>query len=384
MALARDPALLIADEPTTALDVSVQAQVLDLIDELKGEHGLGVLLVSHDIGVIADRSDRVHVMSEGRIVESGATAEVLHSPRHAYTRGLLAATPALLQRATPVCGTTSDSEPVLAAPVLLRARYLHRSFPVTTPGRLRRTRHIALDGVSLEVTAGAAVGIVGESGSGKTTLARQIVGLDRPDSGTIEYDGRSLDALDRAQSRSWRRAVQYVFQDPFGALDPRLSIGRSIAEPLELNGVDLRGESVASRVRALLEEVELPPAYADRLPRELSGGQLQRVVIARALASDPALIVADEPVSALDLSVQARILRLLERLRHERELTLLLISHDLAVVRFLCDELVVMRHGRVVEHGPAQQLYEAPQHPYTQALLAAIPGKSIAALSSAE
>ncbi|MTE15673.1 dipeptide ABC transporter ATP-binding protein [Nocardia aurantiaca] len=375
MALARDPALLIADEPTTALDVSVQAQVLDLLDDLKSEHGLGVLLVSHDIGVIADRSDRVHVMSAGRIVESGATAEVLRSPRHAYTRGLLAATPALLRRATPVSG---NSGPTRGAPVLLRAQYLHRSFPITTPGRLRRGRHIALDGVSLEVRAGAAVGIVGESGSGKTTLARQIVGLDRPDSGTIEYDGQPLDALDRTQTRSWRRAVQYVFQDPFGALDPRVSVGRSIAEPLELNGVDLRGESVPSRVRALLEEVELPPVYADRLPHELSGGQLQRVVIARALANDPALIVADEPVSALDLAVQARILRLLERLRRERGLTLLLISHDLAVVRFLCDELVVMRRGRVVEHGPAQQLYEAPQHPYTQALLAAVPGKSIA------
>ncbi|WP_067689241.1 dipeptide ABC transporter ATP-binding protein [Nocardia jejuensis] len=411
LALAREPALLVADEPTTALDVSVQAQVLDLIDRLKAELGLGVLLVSHDIGVIGDRTDRVHVMSEGRIVESGLTATVLRTPQHDYTRQLLAATPALLRRenaepagapvrepgdgqsssAVNVTGHAAGSSPSAnppetahqnrresaASPPLLRVREARRSFAVTAPGKLRRTRHIALDGVSLDVSAGAAVGIVGESGSGKTTLARQIVGLDRPEQGVIEYDGVALHDLDRAAARSWRRSVQYIFQDPYGALDPRLTVAQSIAEPLELNGVQLHGISIRERVAQLLEEVELTAAHAHRLPRELSGGQLQRVVIARALANDPTLIVADEPVSALDLSVQARILRLLERLRRERGLTLLLISHDLAVVRFLCDEVVVLQHGRIVESGPTEQLYTAPEHPYTRALLAAVPGKSI-------
>ncbi|NKY43760.1 dipeptide ABC transporter ATP-binding protein [Nocardia cerradoensis] len=370
LALARQPALLIADEPTTALDVSVQAQVLDLIDRLKVELGLGVLLVSHDIGVIGDRTDRVHVMSAGRIVESGPTAEVLRTPRHDYTKQLLSATPALLRHRD---GTAEAP----SGPALLGVREVRREFRVTVPGRVRRARHIALDGVTLEVRAGAAVGIVGESGSGKTTLARQIVGLDRPDSGAIEYGGVALDALDRPATRQWRRAVQYVFQDPYGALDPRLTVARSIAEPLELNGVDLGGTTVDERVRQLLAEVELPAEYAHRLPHELSGGQLQRVVIARALANDPTVIVADEPVSALDLSVQARILRLLERLRRERGLTLLLISHDLAVVRFLCDEVVVLQHGRIVEAGATGRIYTEPEHPYTRALLAAVPGKSI-------
>ncbi|MFF2084059.1 dipeptide ABC transporter ATP-binding protein [Nocardia sp. NPDC058176] len=377
LALARDPALLIADEPTTALDVSVQAQVLDLIDRLKHELGLGVLLVSHDIGVIGDRADRVHVMSAGRVVESGPTRRVLGRPQHEYTRELLAATPALLTRDARPAVSSSDTEP------LVRVRDLRRVFPVAVPGKLRKARHIALDGVSLDVPRGAAIGIVGESGSGKTTLARQIVGLDRPDSGGVDYDGTALTGLNRAATKRWRRAVQYVFQDPYGALDPRLTIEQSIAEPLELNGVDLHGTTVGARVRQLLEEVELPAAHATRLPRELSGGQLQRVVIARALANDPRLVVADEPVSALDLSVQARILRLLERLRRERGLTLLLISHDLAVVRYLCDHVVVLERGRVVESGDTEQIYTAPTHPYTRELLAAVPGTTLRTIEGA-
>ncbi|MBH0779551.1 dipeptide ABC transporter ATP-binding protein [Nocardia bovistercoris] len=391
MALARDPALLVADEPTTALDVSVQAQVLDLIDRLKHELGLGVLLVSHDIGVIGDRTDRVHVMSAGTIVESGPTAQVLRAPRHAYTRELLAATPALLRRAgtdaepstkygtEPDHRSDAESNRVREVGAIVRVREVRRAFAVTVPGRLRKQRHIALHGVSLDIPYGAAIGVVGESGSGKTTLARQIVGLDQPDSGVVEYEGAPLGALDKPARRRWRRAVQYVFQDPYGALDPRLTVARSIAEPLELNGVELGGRTVAQRVRELLGEVELPVSCAGRLPRELSGGQLQRVVIARALANDPRVVVADEPVSALDLSVQARILRLLERLRRERGLTLVLISHDLAVVRFLCDHVVVMERGLIVESGATEQIYTAPAHPYTRSLLAAVPGAAIPA-----
>ncbi|GAA3300228.1 ABC transporter ATP-binding protein [Dactylosporangium vinaceum] len=346
MALARSPKLLIADEPTTALDVSVQAQVLDLIDELRAELGLAVLLVSHDIGVVADRTDDVYVMAGGAIVESGPTADVLRSPQHEYTRQLL------------------DAQPSRLAPV--RAPAAPEGPPRLEVHGVRRVfgRHTALDGVDLTIHRGQALGLVGESGSGKTTLARIIVGLERADSGTVSPFG----------GRQWRREVQYIFQDPYSSLDPRLTVAQTLREPLELN-VGLARAEIPGRIDALLDEVELPRALRDRLPSELSGGQRQRVGIARAIASEPTLIVADEPVSALDLSVQARILRLLARLRAERGLTYLFISHDLAVVRYLCDDVVVLREGRVVERGPTDEVLERPAHPYTRALLDAVPGR---------
>ncbi|MFI5914501.1 dipeptide ABC transporter ATP-binding protein [Dactylosporangium sp. NPDC051541] len=347
MALARSPKLLIADEPTTALDVSVQAQVLDLIDELRAKLGLAVLLVSHDIGVIADRTDDVYVMSDGAIVESGPTAEVLALPQHDYTRQLLDAQPGRL----PPVRATAPPE----GPPRLEVRNVRRAFG----------RHTALDGVDLTLHRGQALGLVGESGSGKTTLARIIVGLERADSGTVTPLG----------GRQWRREVQYIFQDPYSSLDPRLTVAQTLREPLELNHVGVARADIPGRIDALLDEVELPRGFRDRLPSELSGGQRQRVGIARALASEPSLIVADEPVSALDLSVQARILRLLARLRAEHGLTYLFISHDLAVVRYLCDDVVVLRAGRVVEHGPTDEVLERPAHPYTRSLLDAIPGR---------
>ncbi|MBB2940811.1 peptide/nickel transport system ATP-binding protein [Actinoplanes lutulentus] len=370
MALARDPKLLIADEPTTALDVSVQAQVLDLVDSLRERLGLGVLLVSHDIGIIADRTDEVHVMSEGRIVESGPTADVLRAPRHAYTRQLLSATPSRLARVAPPAKAAEAAQTPQ-----LTLRDLRRSFSVR--GREGRTKHVALDGVDLTLHRGQAIGLVGESGSGKTTLARIVVGLERADSGEVRHDGLELSKQTREQRRQWRRDVQYIFQDPYSSLDPRLSVAQTLREPLELNHRGLSRAEVSRRIDALLDEVELPRDFRHRHPSELSGGQRQRVGIARALASEPTLVIADEPVSALDLSVQARILRLLARLRAERDLTYLFISHDLAVVRYLCDDVVVLRDGRIVEQGRTDDVLRNPRDPYTQTLVDAIPGGSL-------
>ncbi|WP_103382039.1 dipeptide ABC transporter ATP-binding protein [Pseudonocardia dioxanivorans] len=376
MALARDPKLLIADEPTTALDVSVQAQVLDLIDELRERLGLGVLLVSHDIGVVSDRTDHVYVMSDGRIVESGPTTQVLGDPHHAYTRQLLAATPSRLEPVRVAERLLPVAEPASPVADQLEVRDVRRAF--TVRGSAGRARHVALDGVDLTVTKGQAIGLVGESGSGKTTLARIIVGLERVDSGVVFYEGNPVARHTRAQRRQWRREVQYVFQDPYSSLDPRLTVAQTLREPLEINFPGLSRGEVAARIDSLLDEVELPRSFRDRHPSELSGGQRQRVGIARALATEPSVIIADEPVSALDLSVQARILRLLARLRIERDLTYLFISHDLAVVRYLCEDLVVLREGSVVERGRTDDVLERPESPYTRALVDAIPGRAFA------
>jgi ABC-type glutathione transport system ATPase component len=365
IAIARSPHLLIADEPTTALDVSIQAQVLDLIDRLVAELGLGVLLVTHDIGVVADRADRVAVLDSGRVVETGPTRSVLDAPGHPPTRRLLAQVPALDDPAPP---------PLPGADTPLVALHrVSRVFPsVGGQPPLR-----AVDGVDLVVRPGQALGLVGESGSGKTTLARLVVGLDHATSGTVEHSGRDAATLRGADFRRWRRDVQYVFQDPYGSLDPRQTVGRIVAEPLELSGTAEERETVGDRVAQLLAEVDLPAGFASRRPHQLSGGQRQRVAIARALALDPRLVVADEPVSALDLSVQATILALLHRLRETRGLTYIVISHDLAVVKGLCTDVAVMRDGRIVEHGPTDRVFADPQHPYTAALLAAIPGRGL-------
>jgi peptide/nickel transport system ATP-binding protein len=365
IAIARSPRLLIADEPTTALDVSVQAQVLDLVDRLVAELGLGVLLVTHDVGVVADRADRVAVLHEGRVVESGPTRDVLDAPAHPRTRRLLAQVPALDDPAPP--RVPGPDTPLVAV------RRLTRVFP----GAGGRPPLRAVDAVDLEIRPGQALGLVGESGSGKTTLARLVVGLDRATAGTVEHTGRDATALRGPEFRQWRRDVQYVFQDPYGSLDPRQTVGAILAEPLELSGTAEERASAGERVAQLLAEVELPADFVGRRPHQLSGGQRQRVAIARALALDPRLVVADEPVSALDLSVQATILALLRRLRATRGLTYLVISHDLAVVKSLCTDVAVMRHGRIVEHGPTDRVFADPRHPYTAALLAAIPGRGL-------
>ncbi|MCD0485636.1 ABC transporter ATP-binding protein [Streptacidiphilus sp. ASG 303] len=373
MALACEPDVLVADEPTTALDVTVQAQILDLLHDLREETGMGLLLVTHDLGVVAGATDEVLVMQGGRAVEHGGTEDVLRAPGRPYTRQLVEAVPRLEARRTPV--PVGDD-------VLLRVEDLHRHYPAPRGsggerapglGRLlgRRPQHRAVDGVTLDVRRGETLGVVGESGSGKTTLGRMMVRLLEPTSGRILLDGRDISRDGERALRPVRRDLQMVFQDPVSSLNPRRSVGDSVAEPLLAGGAD--AAAARSEVRDLLERVGLPASWYDRYPHEFSGGQRQRVGIARALAVRPRLIVCDEPVSALDVSTQAQVVGLLGDLQREFGLTLVFIAHDLAVVRQVSDRVAVMRQGQVVEWGDADRVYESPQHPYTRRLLAAVP-----------
>ncbi|MFC9772475.1 MULTISPECIES: dipeptide ABC transporter ATP-binding protein [unclassified Pseudarthrobacter] len=371
IAIARKPKILIADEPTTALDVRVQAQILDLIDTIKRDFGLGVLLVSHDMGVIADRADRVLVMSQGSIVESGPTAQVIGSPRHAYTRELLSSVPSL---AAPTPAGTADAGEESESKAVLEARNLRRTFHTRTFPRKLSSSVKAVDGVNLTLLRGQSLGIVGESGSGKTTLARILVGLDKDYDGDITFGRVPHRTMTRTQATAWRRSIQYVFQDPYASLDPRLTVAQSLSEPIELSGTAEEKSRRHARVTELLDAVRLPQSFASRRPSELSGGQRQRVVIGRALALNPRILVADEPVSALDLSVQATILDLLRDLRAEFGLSYLVISHDLAVIKTVSTHIAVMQLGRIVEQGAADEVFRSPQHPYTQELLDAVPG----------
>ncbi|NEC91976.1 ABC transporter ATP-binding protein [Streptomyces sp. SID12501] len=351
MALACEPDLLIADEPTTALDVTVQAQILDLLHTLREETGMGLLLVTHDVGVAAESVDHVLVMRHGRAVEHGPVAAVLGAPAQAYTRELLAAVPRVDARRVP--GGASGSEEVVLEAVGLRREF----------GRGKRA-FTAVDDVSLTVRRGETLGIVGESGSGKTTLGRMLVGLLEPTAGEVRYEGRVRSGVGPA--------VQMVFQDPVSSLNPRRSVGESIADPLRARGERDEGR-VRGRVGELLERVGLDPAHFDRYPHEFSGGQRQRVGIARALAAEPRVIVCDEPVSALDVTTQAQVVALLGELQRELGLALVFVAHDLAVVRQVSDRVAVMRRGRIVESGPADEVYDNPRNPYTRQLLAAVP-----------
>ena len=351
MALACEPDLLIADEPTTALDVTVQAQILDLLHALREETGMGLLLVTHDVGVAAESVDDVLVMRHGRAVEHGPVAAVLGAPGESYTRELLSAVPRVDARRVP--GGASGSEEVV-----LEATGLRREF-----GRGKRA-FAAVDDVSLTVRRGETLGIVGESGSGKTTLGRMLVGLLEPTAGEVRYEGRLRSGVGPA--------VQMVFQDPVSSLNSRRSVGESIADPLRARG-GLDEGRVRERVGELLERVGLDPAHFDRYPHEFSGGQRQRVGIARALAAEPRVIVCDEPVSALDVTTQAQVVALLGELQRELGLALVFVAHDLAVVRQVSDRVAVMRRGRIVESGPADEVYDSPQGPYTRQLLAAVP-----------
>ncbi|WP_035840686.1 ABC transporter ATP-binding protein [Kitasatospora azatica] len=373
MALVCSPKLLIADEPTTALDVTVQAQILDLLHDLRTEHGMALLLVTHDLGVVAGNTDRVLVMRDGRAVERGPVAEILGTPRELYTRELLAAVPRLDGPRERPTGPTEDT--------LLSVHDLHRHYPVparqrAAPGRRAllggREKLRAVDGVSLDIRRGETLGVVGESGSGKTTLGRLLVRLTRPTSGRIRFEGTDLAQASERRLRPVRRDLQMVFQDPVASLNPRRTIGDSIADPLRVQGGS-SGPQIRREVGELLERVGLRPDWYHRYPHELSGGQRQRVGIARALAPRPKLLVCDEPVSALDVSTQAQVIRLLSDLQHEFGLTLVFIAHDLAVVRQVSDRVAVMRHGRIVELGTADEVYAAPEHPYTRRLLAAVP-----------
>ena len=348
MALACEPDLLIADEPTTALDVTVQAQILDLLHTLREETGLGLLLVTHDVGVAAESVDEILVMRHGRAVEHGPVGTVLGAPTETYTRDLLGAVPRVDAPRALSAASSAPSE------VVLEATGLRREF-----GRGKRA-FAAVDDVSLTIHRGETLGIVGESGSGKTTLGRMLVGLLEPTAGEIKPGG------------GVRPDVQMVFQDPVSSLNPRRSVGESIADPLRARG-ERNEESIRGRVRELLERVGLEGAHYDRYPHEFSGGQRQRVGIARALAADPRVIVCDEPVSALDVTTQAQVVALLGELQRELGLALVFVAHDLAVVRQVSDRVAVMRRGRIVEQGPADEVYDAPKDPYTKQLLAAVP-----------
>jgi peptide/nickel transport system ATP-binding protein len=364
MALALDPRVLIADEPTTALDVTTQAQILVLIRDLQKRKGTAVLFITHDFGVVAEIADRVAVMQDGVIVEQGVANAVLDRPQHPYTRQLIAAVPPL--KAPPA--RKFAAEPILT---IERVSKTYKSGGFL--GRGARVTHAVKD-VTLTLPKGATLGIVGESGSGKSTLARCIVRLIDPDSGVIRLGGTDLAQLTRDEMREQTRNIQMVFQDPFASLNPRRKAGELVAQGLMVHGTP-RAQALA-RARELFALVDLDPASADRYPHEFSGGQRQRIGLARALALEPQVLVADEPVSALDVSVQAQVLRLLADLRARLGLSIVFITHDLRVAAQVCDLVGVMKDGEIVESGAIGTVFGDPQHPYTQALLASIPGRA--------
>jgi peptide/nickel transport system ATP-binding protein len=361
MALALDPAILICDEPTTALDVTTQAQILALVRDLQARRGTGVLFITHDFGVVAEIADRVAVMQHGRVVEIGERDAVLNSAQHPYTQKLIAAVPKLAAR-----------EPGAGAAPLLDLKNVSKTFH--RGGFLGgRTAVHAVKEASLTVAKGETVGLVGESGSGKSTLARCVVRLVEPTSGAIAFEGADLLALSKAEMKPVRRRIQMVFQDPFASLNPRKRVGEIIAEGPVTHGA--RQADALAKARDLLALVGLDPGSIDRFPHEFSGGQRQRIGIARALALDPEVLVADEPVSALDVSVQAQVLDLIADLKRRLGLTMLFITHDLRIAAQVCDRIAVMRRGEIVELGSSRAIFEAPRHAYTRELIAAIPGR---------
>ena len=367
MALALEPKILIADEPTTALDVTTQAQILKLISDMQAVHKTGVLFITHDFGVVADIADRVAVMQYGRVVETGTVDKVLNHPEHPYTQALIASVPSLTPRAA---RTRSDN-------IAIETQELHKTFGGGRSffglGPPNRVVHAVKD-VTVKLRRGETLGIVGESGSGKSTLARCMIRLLDSDSGKIMIDGTNLRTLERAQMRPWRSKIQMVFQDPFASLNPRIKIGQIIAQGPMIQGASR--EEAEARTRELLGIVGLDERAFNRYPHEFSGGQRQRIGIARALALNPEILVADEPVSALDVSIQAQILKLLDEIRERMNLSMLFITHDLRVAAQVCDRLAVMRYGEIVETGATSDIFDEPQHSYTRDLLAAVPGQN--------
>ncbi len=425
MAMACRPALLIADEPTTALDVTVQARILQLIRDLRREHGTAVLFITHDLGVVAEIADRILVMYRGRVVEQGSVLDIFTNPQHPYTKGLLACRPRLSIGKTrlPVVADFMDtdaagnltardggggvggpevipsqlrtnSDTTKTFPVeqksrstaenpLLRVENLQVYFPIRKGFFTRATSFVrAVDEVSFDIYPGETVGLVGESGCGKTTLGRALLRLTEPTAGRILFEGTDLARLPAGELRHRRREFQLVFQDPYAALNPMLTVGEAILEPLRVHGVGGSRAEQKARVRELLRTVGLSEDAEQRYPHEFSGGQRQRICIARALALRPKLIVCDESVSALDVSVQAQVLNLLNDLKRELGITYLFITHDLSVARFMSDRLLVMSQGKIVESGLAAEVYAHPQHPYTQQLLAAIPSDDPARIAA--
>ena len=402
MALSCKPSLLIADEPTTALDVTIQAQILQLIRQLQEEMGMAVIFITHDMGVVAEVADRVLVMYHGEAVEEGTCEQIFHNPRHPYTQSLLAAVPRLgSMRGTdepapfPLLRITDPEaeqlgtadmdetpvdmpEPAASAPSVsdgpvLSVDNLITRFDVETGfwGKVKRRVH-AVEQVSFNLYPGETLGLVGESGCGKSTIGRSLIGLETPRSGSIVFNGQELTQVSGSQLQKLRRNIQYVFQDPYAALDPRLTVGFSIMEPLLIHKVCSRQEA-ERRVGELLERADLDPAMAVRYPHEFSGGQRQRVCIARALAMNPEIIIADESVSALDVSVRAQIINLLLALQKEFRIAFLFISHDMAVIERVCHRVAVMYLGQIVELGSRRDVFENPLHPYTKRLMSAVP-----------
>lgn len=396
MAIACSPELLIADEPTTALDVTIQRQILELIADLQKKYGMSVLFITHDLGVIADIADEVVVMYKGDIVENSTTEEIFQSPKHPYTKGLLACRPSLVSN-PPRLPMVSDfmgadgveipnsydikkvekySRPITEEenPVVLEITNLEKHFPIKTNFLGQTTEWLkAVNKVSLKVRKGRTLGLVGESGCGKTTLGRTVLRLIEPTSGDITYKGTKLNALSKREMRDMRRKMQIIFQDPYASLNPRMTIGSAIMEPMMIHKLYNTKTERLQKAAELIERCGLSSEFLNRYPHEFSGGQRQRICIARALAVQPEFIVCDESVSALDVSVQAQILNLLLDLQEEMGLTYIFISHDLAVVKFISDEIAVMNKGEIVEMADAVSIYEDPQDEYTRKLLSAIP-----------
>ncbi len=365
MALSLSPKLIIADEPTTALDVTTQLQILKLIRELQKEEGAGVLFITHDFGVVAEIADHIVVLRNGEMVEQGLASQVLNDPQHPYTQALIASVPSL---------TPPAPKPVLQAPVVLKGTGLRKTF-AARGGFLsgKRKAVVAVKDLSFQLHRGETLGVVGESGSGKTTVSRMVTRLLASDKGAVELDGTDLLACSAREMRAMRKHIQMVFQDPMASLNPRKRVVDLIAQGPIVHGEN--PEKARAQARELLELVELSPAAANRFPHEFSGGQRQRIGIARALALKPKVIVADEPVSALDVSVQAQVLRLLADLRDQMHLSLLFVTHDLRVAAQLCDRIIVMHKGEIVETGLTSEVFADPQHAYTRNLLSSIPGR---------
>ena len=407
MAIACHPQLLIADEPTTALDVTVQLEILKLLRKLQAETGMGMIFITHDLGVVAEIADDVAVMHNGEILERGTVRKIMSHPQHPYTQGLLACRPPMDVRLKrlPIVKEFLDGqwqggkeqilhdlqiteaerkahlEQLYSKTPLLKVEHLQTWYPLRKGVFSRVYDHVkAVDDVTLDVYEGETLGLVGESGCGKTTLGRSILRLAEPTGGKVWFDGIEVTALKGQALRDFRKQAQIVFQDPYSSLNPRITIGEAIAEPMRVHGCGTKASSSGSgalrdAVCELLEQVGLKAEHYDRYPHEFSGGQRQRICIARALAVNPRLVICDESVSALDVSVQAQVLNLLNRLKEERGLTYIFISHDLSVVRFMSDRVVVMYNGKPVEMDDADQLFEHPQNAYTKKLIAALPGR---------
>jgi peptide/nickel transport system ATP-binding protein/oligopeptide transport system ATP-binding protein len=360
MALINEPKLLIADEPTTALDVTIQAQILKLIAELQRKRDIGVIFISHDLSVVADIADEICVMQQGKIVEAGNRDAIFHNAEHPYTQKLLSAIPS----GTKVVQTQERD-------AMISVKNLKTWFEVPGGDTVK-----AVDDVSFDIRRGEILGLVGESGSGKSTIGRSLLRLVPVTGGQVLFDGTDVTALEGKAMKTMRRRMQMIFQDPFASLNPRMTVFDTLAEPLLLHGIESRS-TVAQGVLKLMDDVGLARAFVRKYPHEFSGGQRQRIAIGRALATRPEFVVADEPVSALDVTIQAQILDLMLELGREYGLTMLFVSHDLAVVKHLADRIIVLYHGKIVEEGTGESLFNSPQEPYTQQLLQAIPGRAL-------